>query len=162
MSYAEKSVLRPARQAEVSLFPGETPQLINDAIGHVAFESGIDARVIFAVVLQESTCLSSIVTSKNGAGNSGLMQSHNGVGYSSTASILQMIKDGTEDTHDQGVNGGDGLQQLISRYGVYGGPRAYNSGENGININNLRSASIGTPSYVSDVANRLVGALIAH
>lgn len=84
------------------LNPGETPQLINDAIRHVASESGVDARVIFAVVLQESTCLLSIVTSSNGAGNPGLMQSHNGVGYSSTASILQMIKDGTEGTYYQG------------------------------------------------------------
>ncbi len=144
------------------LNPGETPQLINDAIRYVASESGVDARVIFAVVLQESTCLLSTATSKNGAGNSGLMQSHNGVGYSSTASILQMIKDGTEGTYYQGLDGGDGLRQLISRHGVYGGLRAYNSGENGININNLSSASIGTPSYVSDVANRLVGAIIAH
>lgn len=144
------------------LNPGETPQMINNAIRQVASESGVDARVIFAVVLQESTCLLSIVTSSNGAGNSGLMQSHNGVGYSNKASILQMIKDGTEGTYYQGVDGGDGLQQLISRYGVYGGLRAYNSGENGININNLSLAFIGTPSYVSDVANRLVGAVIAH
>jgi len=144
------------------LNPGKTPQLINNAIRYVASESGVDARVIFAVVLQESTCLLSAVTSKNGAGNYGLMQSHNGVGYSSTASILQMIKDGTEGTYYQGVDGGDGLRQVISRHGVYGGLRAYNSGENGININNLSSVSIGTPSYVSDVANRLVGAMIAH
>jgi hypothetical protein len=144
------------------LNPEGTPQLINNAIRQVASDSGVDARVIFAVVLQESTCLLSAVTPANYVGNSGLMQSHNGVGYTNKASIMQMIKDGTEGTHYQGVNGGDGLQQLISKYGVYGGLRAYNSGEHGIDINNLSSAAIGTPSYVSDVANRLIGVIVAH
>ena len=144
------------------LNPEGTAQLINDAICHTASESGVDARIIFAVVLQESTCLLSAITTNNGANNPGLIQSHNGVGYTDRASILQMIKDGTEGTYYQGVKGGDGLRQLISKYGVYGGLRAYNSVENGIDINNLSSASIGTPSYVSDIANKLIGTVIAH
>ena len=90
------------------------------------------------------------------------MQLHNGVGYTDKASILQMIKDGTEGTYWRGADGGDGLQQLIARYGVYGGLRAYNSGDLGVNKENLSSTSVGTPGYISDVANRLVGAKIAH
>jgi len=144
------------------LNPERTPQLINNAIRQVASESGVNARVIFAMVLQESTCLLSVVTLTDFVDNSGLMQSHNGVGYIDKTSIMQMIKDGTEGTHYQGVNGGDGLQQLISKYGVYEGLRAYNSDEHGININNLSSATIGTPSYVSDVANRLTGVTVTH
>ena len=131
-------------------------QVIHDNIQQVASGSGVDPRVIFAVILQESTCLLS-------AGGTGLMQSHNGVGYTDQASILQMIKDGTEGTSYIGADGGDGLQQLIDRYGVYGGLRAYNSGDFGLHKDNLSSTGVGgLPSYVSDIANRLVGAIVAH
>ena len=144
------------------LNPDDTVQPIHDAITQVASESGVDARIIFTVILQESTCLLSAATTNNGVNNPGLMQSHNGVGYTNKASILQMIRDGTEGTFYKGVTGGDGLQQLITRYGIYGGLRAYNSGDLGLNASNLSSTNVGTPSYVSDVANRLTGAMIAH
>ena len=149
-------------KAVCELNPDGLAQLIHDDILQVASESSVDSRVIFAVILQESTCQLSAVTTNNGVNNPGLMQSHNGVGYTDKASVLQMIKDGTEGTHYKGVDGGDGIQQLIAKYGVYGGLRAYNSGDLGLNNDDLSLTNAGTPSYVSDVANRLIGAKIAH
>lgn len=134
------------------LNPDGKERIIRNDILQVAKETGVDARLIFVVILQESTCLLSAVQS-----SSGLMQSHNGVGYTDDASILQMIKDGTNGTHHQD-NGGDGLKQVIDRYQVYEGLRAYNSGEYGLERDDLSFATIGTASYVSDVANRLTGA----
>ena len=61
----------------------------------------------------------------------------------------------------QGWRGGS-LLQRVQKFGIYGGLRAYNSGDLGVDLNNLSFADVGTPSYVSDVANRLVGAKIAH
>ena len=89
------------------------------------------------------------------------MQSDNGVGYTDQASILQIIRDSTCGTYYK-VGGGDGLLQTIQKFGIYGGLRAYNSGDLGVDLNDLSSAKVGTPSYVSDIANWLVGAKIAH
>ena len=143
------------------LNPRGTPEIIRRAILQTADKSGVDARIIFAVILQESTCLLSAATTYGSSTNSGLMQSHNGVGYTDQASILQMIRDGTCGTYYK-VGGGDGLLQTTQKLGIYGGLRAYNSGDLGVNSNDLSSAKVGTPSYVSDIANRLVGAKIAH
>ena len=93
--------------------------------------------------------------------NPGLMQSHNGVGYTDQASILQMIQDGTCGTYCK-AGGGDGLMQTIQKFGIWGGLRAYNLGDLSVDLDNLGSAKAGTLSYVSDIANRLVGAKIAH
>ncbi len=134
--------------------------IIHDDILQVAKETVVDARIIFAVVLQESTCLLALATTQGPIANAGLMQSHNGVGFTDDASILQMIRDGTNGTYDR-PNGGDGLKQVIYKHNVYGGLRAYNSGDFGLNENDLSSANTGSPSYVSDIANRLTGAKIA-
>lgn len=144
------------------LNPDDTVQPIHNPSTQVASESGMDARIIFTVILQESTCLLSAATTNNSVNNPGLIQSHNGVGYTNKASILQMIRDGTEGTFYKYVTGRDGLQQLFAHYGIWGGLRAYNSGDLGLNTSNLSSTNVGTPSYVSDIANRLTGAMIAH
>lgn len=63
-----------------------------------------------------------------------------------------MIIDGT-----QGTAYGDGLVQLISRYGdYYSAARAYNSGSIAAD-GDLSDANGATKCYVSDVANRLTG-----
>jgi hypothetical protein len=134
--------------------------VIHDDILKVAKETGVDARIIFAVILQESTCLLALATTQGPIANAGLMQSHDGVGYTDDASILQMIRDGTDGTYYR-PDGGDGLKQVIHKYKVYGGLRAYNSGDFGLDENDLSSANTGSPSYVSDIANRLTGAKIA-
>lgn len=76
----------------------DTVQPIHDAITQVASKSGVDARIIFTVILQKSNCLLSAATTNNGVNNSELMQSHNEVCYTNKASILQMIRDGIEGT----------------------------------------------------------------
>lgn len=138
----------------------DSPQEIaymEQAINTVARESGIDRRVILAVIMQESQGNVRVNTtySPDGVRNAGIMQSHNGVSFDSNipqGSILQMVRDGV-----LGTPFGDGLVQLLARYGnVYAAFRGYNSGS--VDPNNLSYGFSSTPSYVSDVANRLVGA----
>ena len=76
----------------------DTVQSIHNTITQVASKSSVDARIIFTVILQKSTCLLSAATTNNGVNNSELMQSHNEVCYTNKASILQMISDGIEGT----------------------------------------------------------------
>lgn len=127
---------------------------IQASIASVAASSRVDARVILAVIMQESSGNVRVRTTNNGIRNPGLMQSHNGVEFdpaNPSGSILQMIKDGTEGTQD-----GDGLKQCIARFSnVYAGLRAYNSGS--VNLLDLSDGMGATPNYVSDVANRLMG-----
>lgn len=62
-----------------------------------------------------------------------------------------MVKDGTEGTRD-----GDGLKQLLARYGnYYEAFREYNSGS--ANSGDLNDPKGATRSYVRDAANRLMG-----
>lgn len=130
---------------------------IEQAINTVSRESGIDRRVILAMIMQESQGNVRVNTtySADGVRNAGLMQSHNGVSFDPNnpqGSILQMVRDGV-----QGTPFGDGLVQLLARYGnVYAAIRGYNSGS--VDPNNLSYGFSSTPSYTSDVANRLVGA----
>ena len=132
----------------------EQIEQIHSAIEQVAKESGVDVRVILCLVMQESGGNVHIPTTNNGVRNPGLMQSHNGVEYDpnhSAASILQMIRDGTEGTKD-----GPGLKQLYGQYGnYYSMARAYNSGS--VDAGNLTDPVGATANYVSDFANRLQG-----
>ncbi len=76
-----------------------------------------------------------------------------------TEMILQMIVDGT--AH----NSADmGYQDLITKSGkqdvskFYMAARMYNSGPSSLGANgDLSGSSTGTPSYSSDIANRLLG-----
>ncbi len=61
------------------------------------------------------------------------MQSYNSVDYSSTASILQIIKNKIERIYYQDLDREDRLRQLISRYNIYREFRAYNLDKNRIN-----------------------------
>lgn len=133
---------------------------IQTSIASIANESGVDPRIILCVIMQESSgnvrVQTTISPGPTPVRNPGLMQSHNGVEFNPSdpnGSIFQMIKDGTE-----GTPFGDGLQQCISRFGnVYEGLRAYNSGS--VNEADLSDGRGATAKYVSDVANRLVGAV---
>lgn len=70
--------------------------------------------------------------------------------------IQQMIRDGT-----QGTSSGDGLQQIYAQQGQTGAAgyyrtsRIYNGGS--LAASGLLQDGCCTPSYSSDVANRLVG-----
>ena len=129
---------------------------VKDAILLEAATTGMDARFILAVVVQESSGDVHVRTTNNGVNNPGLMQSHNGatfadIGDGGKASIFQMVKDGVE-----GTKYGDGLIQGVKRTKNYfAAGRLYNSGT--IDNNNLSNALGATGSYCSDLANRVMG-----
>lgn len=127
---------------------------IKAAIEQVAPESGIDARAILCIIMQESGGNVRVGTTSNGVGNPGIMQSHAGVAFNPSdpqGSILQMVRDGTE-----GTSSGDGLKQLYARYNnYYEAFRGYNSGS--VDQNDLNDPVGATGTYVQSVANRLMG-----
>jgi LysM repeat protein len=138
----------------------DSPQEVawmEQAINQVGGDTRIDRRVILAMIMQESQGNVRVNTtySADGVRNAGILQSHNGVSFDPNnpkGSILQMVRDGI-----QGTPFGDGLVQLLARYGnVYAAFRGYNSGS--VDPNNLSYGFSSTPNYVSDIANRLMGA----
>ena len=129
--------------------------MMKTAITQVAGDSFVDARFILAIMLQESHGCVNVGSTNNGVTNPGIMQSHNGVSYSASdpqGSITQMVRDGT-----QGTSSGDGLVQLINKYGnIWSAARAYNSGSIA-SSGDLNNGNGATASYVNDIANRLTG-----
>lgn len=137
---------------------------LSSSIQSVAESSGVDARFILAIVLQESNGCVRVGTTNNGVTNPGLMQSHAGTGSCGSqkesacpeSEILLMIKEGTE-----GTSSGDGLMQCLAANGgsgetaYYRAARCYNSGSVAASGNLGQGGS--THCYVSDVANRLLG-----
>jgi hypothetical protein len=142
---------------------------INSAIRQVSGETGIDARFILAVVMQESKGCVRAPTTNNGVVNPGLMQSHNGSGSCAGVNpcpswtIVQMIRDGTA-----GTNFGEGLRQIYGTTSgalgagsraTYAAARKYNSGS--VDYNDLGIGFGSTNCYASDIANRLTGWTLA-
>lgn len=143
---------------------------INSAIQQVSGQTGVDARFILAVVMQESKGCVRAPTTDNGVINPGLMQSHNGSGKCAGVNpcpysmIVQMIVDGTA-----GTAFGDGLQQTFAKtssatgdFGsraTYAAARMYNSGS--VDYNDLNNGFTSTRCYAADVANRLTGWTLA-
>jgi hypothetical protein len=141
---------------------------IKSAILSMAASSGVDARFILAIVMQESNGCVRVVTTSWSVANPGLMQDHAGAGTCNSGGIIQnpcpaseitqMIKDGT-----MGTSSGDGLVQClqqaqaandVSRF--YRAARIYNGGFSGFHANDLGTGCC-TLCYASDVANRLTG-----
>jgi hypothetical protein len=140
---------------------------IKDAIHQVAKSSGVDARFILSIVMQESQGCVRVQTTDNGVINPGLMQSHEGSGSCNKDGIIQnpcpkseihqMILDGVE-----GTPAGPGLKALIAQEGgstdvasFYKAARAYNSGT--VASSGNLGQGIATHCYASDTANRLLG-----
>ena len=137
---------------------------IKSAIQSIASESGVDSRVILAIMMQESNGCVRVQTTDNGVRNPGLMQSHNGDGTCwnngvgtnpcPSSQITEMIKNGVE-----GTPSGDGLKQCLSQcpsagaQSYYQAAVIYNSGNLPSNLDD----NTATPCYASDVANRLMG-----
>ncbi|KAK0113743.1 hypothetical protein ONS96_014599 [Cadophora gregata f. sp. sojae] len=125
----------------------------------VAYESGVDARVILCIIMQESggnvrnpTTLS---PAPDFVENTGLMQAHNGQEWDERYpewSVERMIRDGA-----QGTRFGDGLIQCFHKWdrNWYHACRAYNSGR--VNREDLSDGITATGHYVERVANRLIG-----
>ncbi|KIW08508.1 uncharacterized protein PV09_01402 [Verruconis gallopava] len=144
---------------------------ISSAISQVAGETGIDARFILAIMLQESNGCVRAPTTNYGVRNPGLMQDHNGQATCNdsgnvqnpcpAATITQMIRDGVA-----GTPSGDGLEQTYAQAPFtgaakyYGAARIYNSGS--IAASGNLDDGIATHCYASDVANRLTGWVYAQ
>lgn len=146
---------------------------MRDSIHKVASLTGIDARFILAIIMQESLGCVRVITTAYSHSNPGLMQSYNGSGtcnsnipaLSSQGVVqipcpkhetYQMILDGTN-----GTQSGDGLRQNFAEQGdtgaqgYYRTARIYNGG--GIDPSGDLGKGCCTASYVSDIANRLMG-----
>ncbi|KAK9413778.1 putative Transglycosylase SLT domain-containing protein [Seiridium unicorne] len=119
---------------------------------------GVEERVIFAIIMQESTGNVGVRTTTNadGHGTAGLMQCDGSPGFPgkhglSQDQITSMVRAGTNH-----------FKANLKEFGnadnadtIYKALRAYNSGS--VNPDNLSDGRGATPSYVSDVANRLLG-----
>ncbi|KAH9807352.1 hypothetical protein Tdes44962_MAKER06388 [Teratosphaeria destructans] len=154
---------------------------LKSAIQNISNSTGIDQRLILAIVMQESKGCVRVWTTKYSVANPGLMQSHAGTGSCNTgistggaptagkisnpcpaASIQQMIHDGVA-----GTSSGDGLQQLHASSGgtnagaqaYYKAARKYNSGSIASDGDLSSLDSVATVCYATDVANRLMGTL---
>ena len=158
-SWQKFSLMWPAAAALMAIH--DTPEqigYIHSAILTVSAQASIDPRSILAVIMQESHGNVHVPTTvsppPSNIRNPGIMQTHNGVEFdpnNAEASILQMVRDGV-----LGTSTGPGLKGCKQQTGnIYEAFRMYNSGS--VNKDNL-SSGIGTPSYVSDIANRLMGA----
>jgi len=119
---------------------------------------GVDERVIFCIIMQESTGNVGVRTTVNadGHGTAGLMQCDGSPGFPgrhglTQAQITSMVRAGTNHYKANLKEFGDGYNADT----IYKALRAYNSGS--VNPNNLSDGRGATPSYVSDVANRLLG-----
>lgn len=135
---------------------------VKSAIESVAQSSGVDARFILAVVMQESNGCVRAPTTNYGVTNPGLMQSHDGA--SSCYNVNPCPKSTIQGMIEDGVNGtpsGDGLKQLLAKAGgnttaaFYKAARMYNSGS--VDPSGDLGKGIATHCYVSDIANRLLG-----
>ncbi|OAA80659.1 Lysozyme-like domain protein [Akanthomyces lecanii RCEF 1005] len=135
---------------------------IKSAIENVAQSSGVDARFILAIVMQESNGCVRAPTTNYGVINPGLMQSHDG--SSSCFNVNPCPKSTIQGMIEDGVNGtpsGDGLKQLLAKAGgnnaaaFYKAARMYNSGS--VDPSGDLGKGIATHCYVSDIANRLLG-----
>ena len=133
-------------------------KLIRESILKISAAGKVDARMVLAQVMQESSGNVNVICTNNGVQNCGLMQAFTGsVSFDPTkpaASINQMIIDGT-----QGTAAGGGMVQAINdpKTGgnVYVALRTYNSGR--ANLQDLSDPQGATASYVSDMANRVLG-----
>lgn len=146
---------------------------MRQAILSIGAASGIDPRFILAVIMQESTGCVRVITTAYSHNNPGLMQSFNGTGSCNGNSpaigvtgtvqtpcpqseIYQQVLDGTN-----GTIWGPGLRQDYDQQGhtdvsgYYRTARLYNGGSLAAD-GNLEGPCC-TPSYVSDIANRLTG-----
>ncbi|KAK1249532.1 hypothetical protein MKX07_003048 [Trichoderma sp. CBMAI-0711] len=141
-------------------------EAIYDGIQMAADASGVDHRLILAIIMQESHGCVRVNTTNLGVQNPGIMQNHNGKAFCNdnkklttpcpAATIHEMIREGTS-----GTSSGDGLAHCINLSGngdvsdYYRAARIYNSGS--ISKTGNLESNIATHCYASDVANRLTG-----
>ncbi|KAK8238277.1 hypothetical protein HDK90DRAFT_220695 [Phyllosticta capitalensis] len=145
--------------------------VIRDKILLVSEQDKVDARLILAVMMQEST--GKLDVACTGVANCGIMQGPPGSKpYNPSTplmSIEAMIRSGVEGQYGSWPSGGPGIAWYLQSGATEswtgmtqaGNPyqtlRAYNSGKV-CNPSNLDlTCNGGTASYVNDIANRLLG-----
>jgi hypothetical protein len=144
---------------------------MKSAIKSVASQSGLDARFIFAIILQESNGCVRVKPTQNGNFNPGLMQDANGKHMCNDGAgniqnpcpmeeITGMIQEGVMGT---GYDMTNGFKPLIDSHGgpsdaqnYYVAAKLYNSGQRS-DILQLSLSLTATACYSSDIANRLTG-----
>ncbi|KAF2271497.1 uncharacterized protein EI97DRAFT_428155 [Westerdykella ornata] len=166
------TINEPVMKTSCSQFGAENPvqSELDDmkaAIIQAAKDSGLDARYLLVVMMQESKGCPRAPTTNYGQNNPGLFQSFNGRGSCNPdnvnkqfpcpkATIDLMVREGA------GIDMPFGLMQAVaqvsgaqdaSRY--YRASRTYNSGS--IAASGNLGEGIATHCYASDIANRLVG-----
>lgn len=137
----------------------------------MAKETGVDPRMILAIIMQESKGCVRVPTTTSpgpdGHSNPGLMQDHDGT-FSCTESpcptekIQGMIREGTA-----GTGKGEGIAELINNAVTSGATgtslpyivaaRVYNTGPSYQVGQDLGAPQFGTSCYASDILNRLMG-----
>ena len=171
------------QQWDVANDSDEELACLKKSIIHVAKITGIDARFILAIMMQESKGCVRVYTTAGSHPNPGLLQSYNGNGTCNpnsgplnvpgvpyvgpiltpcpASNIYQMILEGTNGTYYRGTLGGEGLKQdfdsqnLTGAMGYYRTARIYNGGR--LDPSGDLEGPCCTLSYVSDIANRLMG-----
>ncbi|KAF1821796.1 uncharacterized protein K489DRAFT_321315 [Dissoconium aciculare CBS 342.82] len=168
---ANQGAIRCNAEWNVPQNTAEETANMKSAIQSVASESGVDARFIFAIILQESNGCVRVIPTAAANPNPGLMQDAGGThmcndGHGGVKNpcpmeeITGMIKDGVFGTaHDPG----NGYLPLLKKVGgmssaqnYYAAAKLYNSGINS-GIVDLSVSVSATACYASDVANRLTG-----
>lgn len=154
--------------------PANSDQEISDiqsGIQTVASQTGVDARFILAILLQESAGCVRVPTTNGGVVNPGLLQDHDGSASCNIGGTVQnpCPSDTITSMISQGVAGtssGAGLQQLITQAAstddskFYKAARLYNSGS--IAPSGDLGQGVATHCYSSDIANRLTGWVTAE
>lgn len=141
-----------ASDGSTTLMPSIGSNLVS-----VGNESGIDPRILLAVLMQESSGNVAPVTTYGRNRNTGMMQADNGSTFSlqdPERSIYLMIRDGAMGTGNCGAC----LANHINQYGnIWDALAVYNQGELGANLADLDQPGCCTQHYVQVVANRLHG-----
>ncbi|KAJ7807106.1 hypothetical protein B0H13DRAFT_2484238 [Mycena leptocephala] len=123
-----------------------------------AAKLGVEERVIFAIIMQESTGNVGVQTTINadGHGTAGLMQCDGSPGFPGQHGLSQ------DQITSMVVAGTNHFKENLKEFGnadtadcIYKALRSYNSGS--VNADDLSDGRGATASYVSDIANRLLG-----
>ena len=134
---------------------------IQEGVLQVASDTNTDARLILAVIMQETKGVAD-AQCIGAAPRCGIMQAAKGSSFvdsSAKSSVEAMIREGAQGSAKRGPGLSDLLKGKPRLANVpvgnpYAAARAYNSGEVG---KNLDVVSRGQPGYVNDIANRLQG-----
>ncbi|TAQ87228.1 hypothetical protein B7494_g4452 [Chlorociboria aeruginascens] len=131
---------------------------IYNAVNSAAAAIGVEQRVIFCIIMQESTGNVGVgtTTDQDSAATGGLMQCSGSPAFPGQHNL-------TQDQVNSMVNAGtQHFKQNLEQFGnadsaetIYQALRAYNSGS--CDSSNLSNGLGATDSYVSDIANRLQG-----